>query len=168
MAFVIASPEARAVLDKTCIAGLNQWRDIWWADAAQTGILEIGNHSWDHTHPSLETIAQRDQRKGTFKGIDNLADADAQIIQADEYVLRRTNGRAARLFAYPYGETTEYLIEEYFPEHMPRHRMLAAFSTAGGYATRGSNRWRIPRFMCGVHWKSPEGLEKILREALRG
>ena len=82
-AFVIASPEARAVLDRTCIAGLNQWRDVWWAEAAQTGILEIGNHSWDHTHPTLDSVAQRDQRKGTFMGIDNLADADAQIIRAD-------------------------------------------------------------------------------------
>src|SRR5204863_298793 len=61
-AFVIASPEARAVLDRTCIAGLNQWRDVWWAEAAQTGILEIGNHSWDHTHPTLDSVAQRDQR----------------------------------------------------------------------------------------------------------
>jgi len=166
-AFVIASPEARAVLDKTCIVGLNQWRDVWWAEATQTGILEIGNHSWDHTHPTLDTVAQRDQRKGTFKGIDNLADADAQIVQADEYIQRLTNGRAARLFAYPYGETTDYLIEEYFPQHMQRHRMLAAFSTAGGYATRESNRWNIPRFMCGLHWRSPEGLERILREAMR-
>jgi hypothetical protein len=167
-AFVIASPDARAVLDKTCIAGLNQWRDIWWAEAAQTGILEIGNHSWDHTHPTLDTVAQRDQRKGTFKGIDNLADADAQIIRADEYIQRLTKGRAARLFAYPYGETTDYLVEEYFPQNMQRHRMLAAFSTAGEYATRKSNRWDIPRFMCGLHWKSPEGLEKILRGAMLG
>jgi len=166
-AFVIASPEARAVLDRTCIAGLNQWRDVWWAEAAQTGILDIGNHSWDHTHPTLETVAQRDQRKGTFKGIDNLTDANAQIIQADEYIRRRTDDHAARLFAYPYGETTEYLIGEYFPKHMPQHRMLAAFSTEGEYATRASNRWNIPRFMCGLHWKSPEGLEKILRGAIR-
>jgi hypothetical protein len=46
--------------------------------------------------------------------------------------------------------------------------MLAAFSTAGEYATRESNRWDIPRFMCGLHWKSPEGLEKILRGAMHG
>ena len=155
------------MLDRTCIAGLNQWRDLWWADAAQTGILDIANHGWDHTHPSLETVAQRDQRKGTFKGIDNLTDANAQIIQADEYIQRHTDSHAARLFAYPYGETTEYLIEEYFPNYMPQHRMLAAFTTGGEYATRASNQWNIPRFMCGLHWKSPEGLEKILREATR-
>lgn len=164
--FVIASPEARAVLDRTCMAGKNKWRDTWWEEAARTGILEIANHSWDHTHPSLDTIAQREQRKGTFKGIDNLADADAQIIRADEYIQRLTGGRAAPLFAYPYGETTDYLVEEYFPQNMPRHRMLAAFSTGGEYATRASSRWSIPRFMCGLHWKSPEGLERILRDAM--
>ena len=93
--------------------------------------------------------------------------ANAQIIQADEYIQRHTDSHAARLFAYPYGETTEYLIEEYFPNYMPQHRMLAAFTTGGEYATRASNQWNIPRFMCGLHWKSPEGLEKILREATR-
>lgn len=164
--FVIASPEARDVLDKTCMAGKNKWRDVWWAEAARTGILDIGNHSWDHLHYTLDTVAQHEQRKGTFKCIDNLADADAQIMQASNYITRLTNGRAARLFAYPYGETTEYLIEDYFPNNMKRHRMLAAFSVAGEYATRENNRWSIPRFVCGLHWNSPEGLEKILRDAM--
>ncbi|HTS21923.1 MAG TPA: polysaccharide deacetylase family protein [Casimicrobiaceae bacterium] len=163
--FVIASPEARAVLDRTCIAGLDQWRDVWWGDAARTGLLEIGNHSWDHTHPTLERIAQRDQRKGTFQGIDNRGDADAQIIQADRYIRRLTGGRAAPLFAYPYGDAPDYLVREYFPREMGRHGMLAAFSTSGDYATADSDRWNIPRFMCGAHWNHPQGLEAILRGA---
>jgi polysaccharide deacetylase len=164
-AFVIASPEARVVLDRTCIAGLNQWRDSWWRAAAQTGILEIGNHSWDHTHPSLATVAQRDQSKGTFMGIDNLDDATAQVARAEEYIRRLTGGLVAPLFAYPYGETTDYLINEYFPNYTEQHRTVAAFSTGGDYVTRGTNRWNLPRFMCGLHWKSPEGLEAILRGA---
>jgi hypothetical protein len=165
-AFVIASPDARVVLDKTCMAGLNHWRDSWWMEAAQTGVLAIGNHSWDHLHYTLDTVAQHEQRKGTFKCIDNLADADAQIMQATNYITRLTNGRSARLFAYPYGETTEYLIDDYFPNNMKRHRMLAAFSAGGEYATCESNRWSIPRFVCGLHWKSPEDLGKILRDAM--
>src|SRR5207248_736341 len=28
--FVIASPEARVVLDRACMAGLGHWRDVWW------------------------------------------------------------------------------------------------------------------------------------------
>ncbi len=163
--FVIASPDARTVLDRTCMAGLGHWRDVWWKEAAESGIFEIGNHSWDHAHPTLDTIAQRQQRKGTFHGIDNQADADAQIIQAHEYINRLTGGRAAPLFAYPYGETPDYLVREYFPKEIARHRMLAAFSTAGDYATAQSDRWNIPRFVCGPHWKNPEGLEKILRGA---
>ena len=167
-AFVIASPEARAVLDKTCISGLNQMRDVWWAEAARSGILEIGNHSWDHAHPSLTTIAQRNQEKGTFKGIDNLVDADAQIVRAGAYIKWLTDGHAAPLFAYPYGEATDYLIHDYFPNNTERHGMLAAFSTSGECVTRNSNRWNIPRFVCGLHWKTPEGLEMILRDVLRG
>jgi len=163
--FVIASPEARSVLDRTCIAGLDQWRDAWWREAAETGILEIANHSWDHTHPTLERVAQRDQQKGTFNCIDTLADADAQIAQANEYIDRVTAGRATPLFAYPYGDTPNYLVEEYFPNETARHKMLAAFSTAGDYATSQSNRWKIPRFVCGHHWKDPEGLQRILRDA---
>jgi hypothetical protein len=160
-AFVIASPEARAVLDKTCISGLNQMRDVWWAEAARNGILEIGNHSWDHAHPSLTTIAQRNQEKGTFKGIDNLVDADAQIVRAGAYIKRLTDGLAAPLFAYPYGGANDYLIHDYFPNNTERHGMLAAFSTKWRVCPRNSNRWNIPRFVCGLHWKSPEGLEMI-------
>jgi hypothetical protein len=163
--FVIASPEARKALDRACMAGLGQWRDVWWKEAAKDGVLEIGNHSWDHTHPELETIAQHEQRKGTFYGIDNLGDADAQIAQADRYIKLKTGDRATPLFAYPYGEAPDYLVHEYFPNGIGRHGMLAAFSTAGDYATQDSNRWSIPRFVCGPHWKGPEGLESILRGA---
>jgi len=163
--FVIASPEARVVLDRTCMAGLGHWRDVWWRDAAASGLMDIGNHSWDHTHPTLPAIAQREQRKGTFHGIDNRADADAQIMQSQHYINRVTGDRAVPLFAYPYGEAPDYLIHEYFPKEMTRHGMLAAFSTAGEYATRESNRWNIPRFVSSFHWKTPEDLERILRGA---
>lgn len=163
--FVIASPEARVVLDRTCMAGLGHWRDVWWKDAAASGILEIGNHSWDHAHPALDTIAQREQRKGTFHGIDNREDADAQIIRAQRYIRRITGDRAAPLFAYPYGESPDYLVHEYFPRETRRHGMAAAFSTGGDYATTESNRWNIPRFVSAWHWKSPDELERILRGA---
>jgi len=163
--FVIASPEARVVLDRACMAGLGHWRDAWWKDAAESGILEIGNHSWDHAHPALDIIAQREQRKGTFHGIDNRDDADAQIVQAQEYIRRITGDRAAPLFAYPYGESSDYLVHEYFPREARRHGMVAAFSTGGDYATPDSNRWNIPRFVSAHHWKRPEDLERILRGA---
>jgi hypothetical protein len=165
VSFVIASPEARAILDRTCIAGQDDWRDDWWPEAARSGVLGIGNHSWDHTHTSLDVIAQRDQRKGTFLGIDNLNDADAQIGRSEEYIRSRTGGLSTGLFAYPYGEAPDYLVDEYFPNFPERHHQVAAFTTAGEYVESGGNRWKIPRFMCGAHWKTPDELEKILMAA---
>jgi len=166
VSFVIASPEARKVLDRTCIAGLGQWRDTWWRDAARSGILAIGNHSWDHTHETLETVAQREQRKGTFYGIDNFEDADRQIRGAQEYINGRTDGLSTRLFAYPYGEASDYLVQEYFPRYKSAHKIVAAFGLTGDYVTAQSNRWNLPRFSCGADWKSPAELERILHDAV--
>ncbi|MGI8896509.1 MAG: hypothetical protein ACR2HE_12800 [Casimicrobiaceae bacterium] len=165
VSFVIASPEARSVLDRTCIAGRDNWRDTWWKEAAQSGILGIGNHSWDHVHHTLPIVAQREQRKGTFFGIDEFADAEIQIRQAEEFIFERAGGATSRLFAYPYGEAPHYLVEEYFPRFREQHRIFAAFITGGGYATIATNRWKIPRFICGEHWKTPNQLGAILSGA---
>ena len=164
VSFVIASPEARRILDRTCIAGRDNWRDSWWSDATRSGVLGIGNHSWDHVHDTLPTVAQREQRKGTFLGVDSLADADIQIRQAEQFICARA-GATTRLFAYPYGEAPDYLVADYFPNHRERHGIVAAFVTGGDYATRRSNRWKIPRFVCGEHWKTPDELARILTAA---
>jgi hypothetical protein len=68
------------------MAGRGHWRDFWWPDLAATGVIGIANHSWDHAHAALPIICQRDQRKGTFLGIDNESDADAQIAQAQRFI----------------------------------------------------------------------------------
>ncbi|MFK8013359.1 MAG: polysaccharide deacetylase family protein [Marinicellaceae bacterium] len=157
--FVIASAKARAILDKTCIAGRKQWNDDWWLNAAQSGILDIGNHSWDHTHVNLDIVANADQIKGRFDQINNLNDANLQIQQAETYIRSVIGDLSSRLFAYPYGDHNNYLIDEYFPTN----KMLnAAFITGGEYVTPESNIWKIPRFVCGENWKRPEELEKIL------
>ncbi len=158
--FVIASPDARDILDRTCIAGRGQWHDLWWRDAAEEGVLEIGNHSWDHCHANLPEVAQREQRKGNFFVIDNQEDAERQILDAEEYIESRLGKLNVRIFAYPYGHVNAFIRDEFFPRHADRFR--AAFSTAGDYMTERSNRWSIPRFVCGEHWSSPEGLEAIL------
>ena len=167
VSFVIASPQARERLDVVCGAGRGRWGDAWWSEAATTGIVGIGNHSWDHAHASLDRIAQRDQRKGTFLGIDSYDDADLQIRRAEEYIRGRVGGATARLFAHPYGEAPDYLVEEYFPRFRSEHGIDAAFITGGDYAAAGANRWKIPRFVCGEHWKSPEDLIKLLTAAKR-
>jgi hypothetical protein len=69
VSFVIASPDARAVLDRICIAGRGNWRDTWWEDAARSGILAIGNHSWDHAHPEVSPDRHRAENRDSFFGI---------------------------------------------------------------------------------------------------
>lgn len=161
--FVIASPAARTRLDQACIAGRDQWRDNWWQEAEQTGLLRIANHSWDHTHPELDFVAQHAQQKGDFYCVDNWHDADMQILQAEWYIRHRSGSEKAGLFAYPYGHVNDFLAGQYFPHH--QEKFLGAFSTAGDHVSAGTNRWRIPRFVCGDHWNNPQQLEKILRQA---
>ena len=162
VSFAIADPSAREVLDRACLAGRGHWRDCWWHEAASTGVLTFGNHSWDHAHASLPVIRQREQRKGTFLGIDTEPDADVQITGAQRYIWFRTGGLAVPYFAYPYGEAPDYLRAEYFPRFTQRHGIEAAFGTRGDYATVDCDRWYIPRFVCGEHWRSPDELAAIV------
>ncbi len=163
--FVIASPGAREVMDRTCIAGLGEWNDDWWADAHRQGTVEIANHSWDHTHESLPAVAQRHQQKGNFYGVDNYDDADAQIRRAEDYIESKLGGASARIFAYPYGGFVEYLCREYLPNFQHEHRQRAAVTTHDEFVTEGSDRWKITRFVCNWHWKDPDGLRYILQSA---
>jgi hypothetical protein len=68
--FVIVSPAARIVLDRTCLVGHGWWTDDWWRDAEREGLVAIESHSWDHNHATLPETAQRDGRRGTFRSID--------------------------------------------------------------------------------------------------
>jgi hypothetical protein len=163
--FVIASPEARRILDRTCIAGFGEWTDDWWRQAHLQGVLQIGNHSWDHTHYTLPKVAQRDQVRGTFENIDTWEDADQQIRQAEDYIEEVIGGPSIRVFAIPYGCPVGYLCNEYLPNFTHQHRQVACFETGGEYVTLQSNRWRLPRFTCGEHWKSPDELARILQAA---
>lgn len=160
--FVIASPDARAVLDRTCLLGRGWWTDAWWPSAAADGLLAIESHSWDHNHADLPP-APRQRPRGTFTTIDNYADADAQVRQASEYLDRLCHSRRTSLFAYPYGENNDYLAREYLPDFVHEHRLRAAFTTEPGPITGASDRWLLPRYVCGHHWKSPGELEAILR-----
>jgi len=159
--FVIASPAAREELDRTCIAGRGQWNDLWWRDAAQEGVMTIANHSWDHTHPSLKKLVINSAHKGRFDTITDFASADAEILTAAKYIRELTAGLSQPYFAYPYGHFNEFLVNEYLPAR--RDWIEAAFTTEGRPVNPSDSRWQIPRFVCGDHWKSPEGLEEILR-----
>jgi Polysaccharide deacetylase len=164
--FVIVSPDARRRLDVTCMIGCGWWNDDWWPIAAASGLLAIGNHSWDHNHATLDLVAQREQRKGTFLAIDTFVDAEAQIAQAATYLRAKADNAGASLFAYPYGESNDYLVREYFPQHGARIRIRAAFGGAPEPVTTTSSIWDLPRYICGHHWKNPAELVALLRDAL--
>jgi len=164
--FVIVSPDARATLDRTCLADCGWWGDDWWRPAQDEGLLAIESHSWDHNHHTLPVTAAHEQRTGTFRSIDTYMDADAELRQAADWLNRFLAPHRATLFAYPYGETNDYLVHEYLPHYTHEHRLRAAFGTAPGPIERSSGHWHLPRYVAGSHWKSSAELDRLLDDAL--
>lgn len=160
--FVVASPVARREIDEGCYGGIPYSDDDWWVPASASGRVAIENHSWDHAHTCVATIRQREQRKGTFVGVDNWDDADAQVRAAADFIDARLPDRRTTLFAYPYGAASDYLADDYFPRHRDLHRVDAAFTDEPAIVTSGTDRWRVPRFVCGLHWRSAGELAAIL------
>lgn len=160
--FVIVSPDARAILDQTCLIGRGWWSDDWWPEAQREGLIAIESHSWDHNHHTLPVTAQRAQRKGTFRTIDTYADADAEIRQASEWLDAHLTPQRASLFAYPYGESNDYLVRDYLPRFQHEHCLRAAFGTTAQPVESNADRWLLPRYVCGQHWGNPLQLERLL------
>jgi hypothetical protein len=156
-AFVIADPSARQELDRRCLKGLGWINDDWWPAAVSEGLFQIANHGWDHLHPDLERYA------GASLRILDYQSADRQIRQARAAIAARADNPGLELFAYPFGASSDYLANEYFPNDRAEHGVAAAFTTEPGIIHRDSNRWLLPRYVCGAHWKSPEELGTILR-----
>ena len=168
--FVIASPEARRVMEAATAPGpyylhrgcLN---DDWWSPAIDSGKIAIANHSWDHLHPALARVAHSRQAKGDFFQVDNEHDADMQIDAAARYIDTRTGGRASPFFAYPFGKYNPYLVEDYFPRDRSRHGIRAAFTVDGRPLHVLENRWTLPRYSCGFNWTTPHELATLLKNA---
>lgn len=160
--FAIASPEARAELDRKAYLGLGLWHDRWWPEATASGFLALESHSWDHNHPSLERTCQRENRKGDFRFIETEAECRCEIDRASDYI-ERTAGRRPRFLAYPWGQASDYVMREYLPARGPGLGLAAALGCAPEPVTRASDRWNLPRYMFNQHWKSPGELEALLR-----
>lgn len=161
--FVIVSPQARTILDRTCMIGRAWWGHEWWPLAQREGLIAIENHSWDHNHDTLPQTAQRDGRRGTFRSIETWAEADAEIRVAADWLDALLAPHRGSLFAFPYGESSDYLVREYLPHCTDEHRLRAAFGTAPAPVTARSDRWNLPRYVCGEHWRSPAELARLLR-----
>lgn len=173
--FVIASPVARD-------SGLGFGDEWWWAAQNQSnGLIDVGNHSADHdapwltfpawdpylnTHLRIGSIADGNwSRPADFARIDTWGEADVEVYRAALFISGKT-GVWPTLFAYPYGQASEYLKHNYFPNNYTLHRTYAAFCSVGQAATRESDRWCIPRFGHGdLYWKSPQDfLKNVLQE----
>ena len=164
--FVIASPEARRVIETTfdpqyTFQEPGSMTDDWWDGAIDTGLISIANHSWDHLHPALSELAHSQQARADFARVRTPEDADRQIAAAGRFIAARTHGRASPFFAYPFGHYNEFLTKHYFPG-VRTHGVRAAFTVDPRRVAPAQNVWRIPRFVCGDDWKSPGELEAIL------
>ena len=163
--FVIASPEARRVIeltfDATCTyMEVGSMDDRWWREAGETEWLAIANHSWDHLHPALPSVAHSRQVRADFREVLSAEDADRQIADAARFISAKTAGRATPFFAYPFGQYNDFLVHNYLPGLAPPVR--AAFSIDSRAATRHDSLWCLPRFVCGDDWRSPHELAQLL------
>jgi peptidoglycan/xylan/chitin deacetylase (PgdA/CDA1 family) len=136
--------------------------------AISTGLIAIGNHSWDHLYPALSEVAHSQQARGDFRQVTNVEDADRQIYQAAQYIAERTHRRAAPFFAYPFGHYNDFLTREYLPEasRSAKLDLRAAFTADPIPLTGHANMWALPRYVCGHDWKSPADLLGILIELI--
>lgn len=165
--FVIASTEARLQMEQTyereyTYVAPGSLSDEWWGRAIDGGLLSIANHSWDHLHPGIRSVAHSRQARGDFALVTTAEDADAQILEAMRYINARTNHRAAPYFAFPYGTFNDFLTDRYLPARAREIGLDAAFTTEPWPVVGGENVWRLPRYVSGHHWKSSQELERIL------
>jgi hypothetical protein len=163
--FVVVSPEDRVELDRRCMHGRGWWSDDWWGDAIGSGLMGIASHSWDHNHEAITESPFPHIARGAFTPIDTKELADYQIAQASRFLWERAPNPAARLFAYPYGPHSEYLVKEYFPRHAAELRIDACFGDDARPWTGNSNRWELPRFVHARDWHEPGELVRLLRES---
>lgn len=161
--FVIASPQARDELDQRTLLGKGWWGDDWWAEANASGLMSIECHSWDHVHEDLDEVAQVENLKGDFEEVANFGDCTAQVRQAAEYI-EQAALRRPLFYAYPWGQASKYMVDEFMPRYRAEHLFRAAFSIDPRHVTSRDNIWNLPRYVCGRDWKSPEELVAILQQ----
>ena len=156
-AFVIASREARRIIDSGSLFGRGWISDGWWREADSSELLSVENHGWDHNHPDLAG-----DRRGVFHTVDTHEQCLQQVVQAAG-AIEAITGRWPRYFAYPFGESSAYIRDVFFPDFPDVHGCRAALGTEPGPVTPSSNRWNLPRFVCGRDWTSSEELLHLIQ-----
>jgi peptidoglycan/xylan/chitin deacetylase (PgdA/CDA1 family) len=165
--FVVVSRETREHIDRVGLADRGWWTDAWWRDAAASGRAAVASHSWDHNHDLAAHLMGRPRATGTFRSIDRYDLAEDEIARASAHLKRVAPNPGDRLFAYPYGESNDYLVHDYFPSEHARIGVDAAFGDGARPMTDRDDRWTLPRYVCGRDWRSPAELEALLRDASR-
>ncbi len=160
--FVIASPQVRQRIDEESLFGKNWMSDDWWAQTQLDGVLDIQNHGWDHKHPTQDSQGNDKREHFRFDTVDTFEECELQVRQAAEYIAARAQRSKPQFFAYPYGKSSAYLRGTYFPQHADSLGIEAAFSTTPEHVTLQSERWALPRYVCGRDWKTPQCFEHIL------
>ena len=158
--FVIASAQARAEIAATALGDAALMTDAWWRTAQASGLMDIGTHGWNHVHPAASEMSARPELIEHFERIDNDADAKVQVDAAFEAIRARAAGDAAALFAYPYGQVSDFLADSYLPK---QSSIIAAVTAQPEPVTAQSDPWRMPRFICGPHWRSQSDLHALLK-----
>jgi len=159
--FLIADPEARARMDRACLFDQNWMREVWWREAEQSGLMTLENHSWDHNHPCLPSPGPHGLVRGDFHAVADEDQADYEIAQAQDFLADRL-GRRPRIFCYPFGHVGEFIHDEWLPRRGPAIGLDAAVGDGAVPVTEESDRWNLPRYVCGWHWKTPDELSAIL------
>lgn len=154
--FVIASRDARSRIDASSLFGQGWISDGWWRAADAGGLISVENHGWDHNHPALEGDA-----RGNFHTVDTHEQCMEQVVRAAEAIEVKT-GRRPKYFAYPFGESSAFIREVFFPEFPDLHGCRAAFGTEPGPVTQTANRWNLPRYVCGRDWTSAAELFSLM------
>lgn len=158
--FVIASRSAREKIDAGSLFAKGWISDDWWHKADADPLLCVENHGWDHNHPDIGDRPGGNAR-GNFHTVDTRERCMEQVVQAAEAIAEIT-GRRPRYFAYPFGESSEYIRREFFPGYTDEHGCRAALGTEPGRVTRKTGRWNLPRYVCGRDWTTPQELLKLL------
>lgn len=157
--FVIASEEARRRMDERSLFGLGWMNDAWWPEAARDPMMAVASHGWDHNHPDVDPD---DPERGRFDNVAGEADCLLQVVQASRTIAGITGGDWPRCFAYPFGQSSAYLREDFLPNRQELHCLDAAVGTDPGYVTDASDRWNLPRFVSGRDWKTEAEFQALL------
>jgi len=159
--FLIADPQARARMDRECLYGKDWMREDWWRPALESGLMALENHSWDHNHPCLPSPGPHGLVRGDFLSVATEPQAEFEIAQAQDYLAAKLRHRPS-MFCYPFGHISPFLHDDWLPRRGPQIGLDAAVGDGAQPVTVDSDRWNLPRYICGWHWKTPEELRAIL------